>query len=389
MITVLVVEDCPIKYKAIKEVLIGCGVESTSIEHIDNLNSSLQALENIFFDILILDMQIPLNLNGDKNDNGGINLLKSLKHDIRRKTDKYKISPVIIGLTEHADIFYKQANFFKEQRVFAYKYDTSSNEWIKNIQETIEEYALSLEAKVEKSSHQKIIYSVHGIMSFGLWQNKLDTFIADMDGYKHIKYKYNFFPIVSFLNLKKRKIEADRFENELIALANRYPNAKVNVICHSFGTYLFAEALEKLSIYNSPTFDKIILCGSVLKEEYDWKNVIDKFSLSKIVNDCGISDIALLMSHIFASGLGKGGRTGFKNTIANTVTNRYFKGRHGCFFKPQHINSWVDFIKSGEIEEIDQRSEVGPTKIVQKMLTKHKYFSILLSISALSYYFYF
>lgn len=389
MITVLVVEDCPTKYKAIEKVLMECGIESGSIKNIDNLNDSLQALENIFFDILILDMQIPINQNGDKNDNGGINLLKSLKHDIRKKTDIYKISPVIIGLTEHTDIFYKQAKFFKEQRVFAYKYDTSSNDWIKNIQETIEEYALSLEAKVKKTSHQKIIYSVHGIMSFGLWQNKLDSFVNNMDDYIHIKYKYNFFPIMSFLNLKKRSIEANRFKNELIALANRYPNARVDIIAHSFGTYLVADALEKLTIYNSPAFNKIILCGSVLKEDHDWQGVIEKFSLNKVVNDCGISDVALLMSHTFAKGFGKGGRNGFKNTIANTIINRRFKGGHGCFFKPNHIEGWVEFLKSDSLEEVDQRNEIGLINVIKKGLVKYSYLTIFLSISVLSYYLYF
>jgi hypothetical protein len=174
----------------------------------------------------------------------------------------------------------------------------------------------------------------------------------------------------------------------MIALANRYPNAKVSLICHSFGTYLLAKSFENLSVYNSPTFDKVILCGSVLKVEYDWQNEVDKFSLGMIVNDCGISDFALLISDIFAPGFGKGGRNGFNNTIANTIKNRYFKGGHGCFFKPNHIKDWIEILETGKVVDVDQRNEIGLVKILQKGLARYKYLSIALLISIISYFLY-
>jgi CheY-like chemotaxis protein len=358
MISILIVEDENEKYDLVERKVLETGISKSFISRTKNVQDTLGALENSQFDILILDLQLPKRDGEEKDDTAGLDILKTIKHEIKRKRDTYRTPHLIIGLTQHTGLFDEQAKLFTEQRVFSYFFDGNDDKWVNDIQGTITDYAHTKQFSVEPKRVKKVIYSVHGIMSYGGWQNRLDEYLSNQsEEYEHIQYQYNFLPVISFLIPPLRDIEVKSFVKELQDLANQNRDVEVNIIAHSFGTYVVAKALSKISLISSPKINRVVLCGSVLKAKYQFQPVINKFNISGILNDCAVSDKALVMSQVIALRLGMGGRVGFKNTYSGLVKNRYLSGGHGTFFNTGVFKDWVNYISMNEINIINVRTE--------------------------------
>ena len=387
MISVLVVEDDKDKYDLVEEKILETGLSKSFISRTKNVYDTLVALENSQFDILILDLQLPKRDKEEKKDTAGLDILKTIKHDARRKRDVYRTPQIIIGLTQYPELFDEQAKLFNEQRVFSYFFDGNDLQWVKSIQETITEYAHSKQFMVAPKSLDKVIYSIHGIMSYGGWQDSLDEYlISQKVGYKHIKFKYNFFPFVSFLIPPLRRLEVKSFIKELQGLADQNREVEVNIIAHSFGTYVLAKSLLKIPLISSPNIIRIILCGSVLKPRFEFRSIINKFGIIGILNDCAVSDKALIGSQVCALGLGMGGRVGFKNTYSDLLRNRYLTGGHGTFFDNTYFEDWLKFIDNKSIDYIDVRNEPSVLEVIKATLLV--YSPYLLGAAIISYLFF-
>jgi len=363
---VLVVEDNKIKYNLIKEKLVTIGVKATC--NVSNIYDAETELKLSHFDILILDMQLPMRDLGEKSDNAGLTLLKSLRHSIKKSKNSFKIPNVIIGLTEYPEIFKKQVKSFSEQRVFSYQYNNNSDDWAIQIITSIQEYIATKEITVEKKEAIKIIYSIHGIMTFGEWQTDFDNHLIDnnRNEIKHVKFQYNFFPIISFLIPYFRKKEVNSFVKELLDLQNKYPDSEVDIIAHSFGTYILKQAAEEMSLISSPNFNRFILCGSVLKPKFAFSDLINKYTLKGILNECALSDFPLILSHSVAWGLGMAGRDGFKTTYADTLKNQYREGGHSSFFNKETFDEWLLYLETGVTAGHDARKKITLCSAIKK-----------------------
>ncbi|GAB1044677.1 MAG: hypothetical protein SPiBPW_30460 [Shewanella algae] len=360
MISILIVEDDNCKFENVRSIIEELGISSDEISRTSSVQETLDVLKDMKYDILVLDLKLPQIEGGEKKDTGGLNVLKAIRHDIRKRGDKYKTPNIIIGLTEHTELFKEQAELFTEQRVFSYVYNNIDMSWANGVKESISDYIHSKQSSVITIANKKIIYSIHGIMSFGKWQNNLDDYIREQGcDYEHIEFKYNFYPLISFLLPPMRKREVNAFIIELQDLANRNRKAEINIIAHSFGTFVAVKALERISKLKSPQIGKVILCGSVLKSSHQLQKVIQKHSIKGVINDCGITDRALVLSQCAAIGLGMAGRVGFKNTFNGFIHNRFFNGGHGLFFNEAIFKDWLDFISGKNLEKQDDREDPG------------------------------
>lgn len=141
-------------------------------------------------------------------------------------------------------------------------------------------------------------------------------------------------------------------------MAEKHPGCCITLIGHSFGTYLIAKSLKNISQTSTPYFDRIILCGSVLKASYDWDEIIRRHNIKSILNDCALNDRPLVMSQAFAVGLGMAGRVGFKRKHGQLIENRFFNGGHSDFFNSQVFGHWERFIKKGDVVKVNQKQPV-------------------------------
>lgn len=387
MISVLIVEDDDSKFLNVKNIIKELNIPERGISRTISVQDTLSALESAKFDVLILDLQIPQRVDEEKKDTGGLNVLKVIKHDVKRKGDRYKTPNVIIGLTKHTELFTEQGSLFTNQRVFSYVYDHIDTTWSEGIKESINEYIHSKQTSTVHKPIEKIIYSIHGIHSFGHWQGKLDKYIKEQGSeFEHIEFKYNFYPVFSFLIPALRNREVKTFITELQDLANRNRTAEINIVAHSFGTFVTVKALEKIPLVTSPSIGRVVLCGSVLKSSYQLQKLINKHQIEGIVNDCGISDKALVFSQATVFGLGMAGKVGFKNTFAGLIQNRYFEGGHGLFFEEVLFKDWLNFFSGRQLDKQDDRKDPNIWSSIKACLVLYSPLIYFLSIIYLIFY---
>ena len=58
-------------------------------------------------------------------------------------------------------------------------------------------------------------------------------------------------------------------------------------------------------------FDKIILCGSILPEDFDWSRLLGRDQVGLVRNECGHKDVWAGIVEYFVEGTGKSGKSGF------------------------------------------------------------------------------
>lgn len=195
-----------------------------------------------------------------------------------------------------------------------------------------------------------VVLVVYGIRDVGKWQQKVGKMIDGVAGLKSVRVQFGYYDALSFVSIfgnSKRPYQV--LLRAYTDARDRYPNAKISVIAHSFGTWLVGQLIEK---HPGLKLHRIILCGSVMREDYPWSDYADKVGVGvpetqmAILNECGDADIWPAVAKAASSRYGSVGRYGFNNDVH--VVSRWFTGGHGCFFSIEHMRSnWLPFLQHG------------------------------------------
>ena len=95
-----------------------------------------------------------------------------------------------------------------------------------------------------------LIVTVHGIRTLSLtsWQEDFNRLFESRENVSLFNYQYGYFDVIKFLFPPFRRFEARRFWDALQTELSYHPaDTRINIIAHSFGTYLVARAFEKLA----------------------------------------------------------------------------------------------------------------------------------------------
>ncbi|HNE15032.1 MAG TPA: hypothetical protein PLL39_03345 [Rhodocyclaceae bacterium] len=228
-----------------------------------------------------------------------------------------------------------------------------------------------MEAIEQKSKPvRNVVISVHGIRTFGQWQERLARLVRQADPQAiSYSYHYGFFSVLAFLVPPLRGIEVARFRRHLQRIVDMHPQDRISVVGHSFGTHLIGWALAKSFKTHGTPIHQIILAGSVLRSTFDWHDLIEKGVANRIIKDCGIDDNVLLLSQVAVLFTGMAGRLGFTGAVGAQLCNRYFLGGHSHYFLGDNgqaddafmLRYWLPLlVQSSEPEEVDQRLNGGP-----------------------------
>lgn len=389
MLKVLIVEDNPDKAKGIEELLIKLGVNDNHIQPADCIEDALDLLETTTYSLVVLDLKLPREKNGNKKDNGGLEILEELAHDKKKNPSEYiyRHPGVIFALTEHESIFEEQEGKYNELSVFVRKYEYGNVQWESQLTDVILSIGANESSKVRvvETTKSQIVITVHGIMSDGEWQNDFKKYISETNqNIEVVNYDYKYFPILSFLFPGFRGVEVRRFKKFLELQFQKYPDATFNFISHSFGTFLFYDVLSKMSYIKIPKINNVILCGSVLKKDTKIEQFLENIKGNKILNECSYNDFPLLLSKIGAYGLGDAGRKGFKSVNQNIVIHRNKKGGHGRYFESDIYKDWLEFIMNSDISIYDTVPKSGALKFLSSLLFhKITIFSFILIAGAI------
>ncbi len=196
-----------------------------------------------------------------------------------------------------------------------------------------------------------VILLIHGIRDIGAWQSKVSRNLVQR-GTVVEQIRYGYYPEVRFLfpvDLSRGPVQ--KVLKRIRAIKNHYPNARLSVIAHSFGTYVFLKALEQDTDLE---FWKIIFCGSVADDQFELSDLKRRVGDPKratkdfVLNDCGTGDAWPVLGAAFGWHYGMAGVTGFSEGF---VTNRFHratggtKGGHGLYFDPDFVKGkWRPFL---------------------------------------------
>ncbi|WP_184546124.1 hypothetical protein [Mucilaginibacter sp. FT3.2] len=139
MFRILIVEDTTEKLKNI--LLTLKEVANLDIESIDHELSSFGAkkkLKSDFYDLLILDVAIPMRREETIDLEGGLKLLDEILH-----RDIYKVPSHIIGLTAKEEVLHKAAEKFEASILSVIHYSETDLEWQQKLLKGVEQRVMA------------------------------------------------------------------------------------------------------------------------------------------------------------------------------------------------------------------------------------------------------
>jgi hypothetical protein len=189
--------------------------------------------------------------------------------------------------------------------------------------------------------HRPLVISLHGIHTRGSWQKELTKTLNEY-GFDHVPLDYGFFGVLSLLLASARRKKVDWFRDCYSQAVGDGPPPCL--IAHSFGTYVASEAMR---IYPGVRFDRVILCGSIVREDYPWSTVMDGGSATAIMNDYGGTDFWAGVVAWAVRNAGPSGRHGFVDDAGGRMVQRFNPDwRHSdYFFDLNYRKSWISFLR--------------------------------------------
>ena len=209
---------------------------------------------------------------------------------------------------------------------------------------------------------RKVVISLHGIRTRGLWQKDLSPLLSEQ-GWIYYPLDYGWFSVLFFVPgfLRKRKISW--FRDCYREIQNRYPDVVPSIIAHSFGTWIVCKAISK---FPNLRFDKVILVGSIVPVQFDWATIYQRNQVTTVRNDIGRRDVWARFSKWFAWGTGSSGFGGFSQKADFLKEREFLEYDHSSAFGYDHyLGEWIPFLRepnpfcNGQIPS-DSEEEVSP-----------------------------
>lgn len=213
----------------------------------------------------------------------------------------------------------------------------------------------------------RLVITVHGIRTFGHWQERLEQEIHEVDPHiQVIHYKYGYLSLVGFFIPPLRWLITRAFRRALHKEAARIRPESIAIVAHSFGTHLAGWALRGDRGGLLPHIDLLILAGSVLRSTFPWNDLMPS-RVSCVVNECGTRDVILVLNQVFVPLTGMAGWLGFVGLTGPRFRNRFHAFGHSGYFADESgqkgfmTRHWVPLLVAPNladsgVEPIDERT---------------------------------
>lgn len=225
---------------------------------------------------------------------------------------------------------------------------------------------------VDNEPQTQIVVLLHGIRTRAEWQDQVSQKLESIPNTKVLSLGYGFFDLFKFwFPFFTRQGPIRRITRDLNDIIASNPSSQIVVFAHSFGTYIVSEILR-----DEPhiKFSRLLLCGSIIKEDYRWANLASCPGL--IVNDAGRKDIWPVIAAAITWGYGPSGRYGFKTS---RVRDRFHDIAHSDFFEPALVEKyWLPFAATGQYvpREVTGANKTGSYFISILPLLQLKWFLV-------------
>ena len=126
MIRSLIVDDEETKVAQISSVIKHeFGDENVEIVSVDNVYDAAVEMRGIAFDLLLIDLNLPMRKGNEPSADGGMKLLRQ----VARGTDGLQKPSFVVGLTSFEDLAKKNLAEFQLQGWALVQYQVESNSW--------------------------------------------------------------------------------------------------------------------------------------------------------------------------------------------------------------------------------------------------------------------
>lgn len=194
------------------------------------------------------------------------------------------------------------------------------------------------------------VISLHGINTNGRWQKDLAPSLARA-GFIPVALDYGYFAPHRLLLPWSLKRQTQWLVGEYDRIVHEYSNPRPSVVAHSFGTLQVASLLQK---HSHVQLDKLILCGSIVPSDFDWRPFLDSGRVSWIENDYGHSDPWPRVAKWLVPHAGDSGANGF--TIAahgmHQVRNAQY-AHSDCFTLGHMQRHWLPTLLTDKRTALD------------------------------------
>jgi pimeloyl-ACP methyl ester carboxylesterase len=214
------------------------------------------------------------------------------------------------------------------------------------------------------SFEPKVICSLHGIRTLGLWQKELADLVAVQRWqHRNARWSYGKFSSISFLRPDTREAKIDWLRETYSAEINDVQSGiseenLPSVVAHSYGTYILGYTLLR---YDFVRFDKVILCGSILPRDFPWDVIIGRGQVQGVRNEYGVRDPWVKRVRGYVRDTGCSGALGF-TCEHERLAQEDFDYDHGEYFGRDHMNDrWIPFLK----ESLPTIPRSNPTRPVR------------------------
>jgi hypothetical protein len=204
------------------------------------------------------------------------------------------------------------------------------------------------ELRMSLKKHQtkkQLIITLHGIRTFAPWQKDLADELGKA-GFYTKSLHYGYFSGLKLIRLGHRKKQLEWFRDQYTLIRKEYPDSVPSIIAHSFGTYIIAKALE---MFNGIKFDQVILCGSIISQDFDWQALFSSKQIKRVLNECARKDIVVQAAPFFIEDAGSSGVYGFDQSDNKYLCDRFTDkfGHSDYLHRLNFTENWFPFLKGG------------------------------------------
>lgn len=213
-------------------------------------------------------------------------------------------------------------------------------------------------------SEAPVVILIHGIRTAAWWQNRIASVIESETPATVIPIKYGYFDLLRFWCPFGicRSGPIEKLRQQIEGVGKHYGDRPLIVFAHSYGTYALTRVILQNPYFR---FDRIILCGSVVPSDFDWRAVEDQIrgdeKRDAIINECGTRDIWPVMAQSGTWGYGATGTYGFGTF---NVRDRFHDIRHSDYFTNEFVRTyWIPLVRGEKVTFSDLDTQGGGTPV--------------------------
>lgn len=193
---------------------------------------------------------------------------------------------------------------------------------------------------------QRSVITLHGIKTRGEWQKEI-TEPLSRAGFSVVPLDYGYFWAWQLRISWYRRWKVEWFKKKYFE-KRRANEPPPDLIAHSFGTYIAAEAMRR---YPEVQFTSIVLCGSIVERGYPWKAVKERKQCTRVLNEiAGRDKVVQLAEWALADAGASGTDDGFDDATPGLLQNRNPLAGHSDVLYPERAERlWIPFLRGEAI----------------------------------------